>query len=128
MTIPHQAAFHHRSLFELHGTFDSAYRICGDYEFLLRDILTRDPLFIPGLTVTKMGAGGTSDRPESALTMTREFHRARRQHGLERHADWLSFPILKLRMRGWLVRRIGEGPTEVIASKYRRLTRRAGRR
>ncbi|HEY5435219.1 MAG TPA: glycosyltransferase family 2 protein, partial [Candidatus Limnocylindrales bacterium] len=37
--IPHQAAFHHRSLFERHGRFDERFRIAGDFELLLRELV-----------------------------------------------------------------------------------------
>jgi glycosyltransferase involved in cell wall biosynthesis len=60
--IPHPATFHHRTLFELHGRFDESFRIAGDYEFLLRELLDHDPLYIPEVVVD-MAAGGLSDRP-----------------------------------------------------------------
>jgi glycosyltransferase involved in cell wall biosynthesis len=36
MCVAHVGSLHHRSLFELHGQFDTTYRIAGDFEFLLR--------------------------------------------------------------------------------------------
>jgi glycosyltransferase involved in cell wall biosynthesis len=36
MTVAHVGSLHHRSLFAEYGEFDSRYRICGDYEMLLR--------------------------------------------------------------------------------------------
>lgn len=36
MTICHPGAFHRRNLFKRFGMFDSSYRICADYDFLLR--------------------------------------------------------------------------------------------
>lgn len=34
--VAHSGALHHKSLFERFGRFDERYRICGDYDFLLR--------------------------------------------------------------------------------------------
>ena len=36
MTICHPGALHHRDLFQRFGKFDTSYRICADYDFLLR--------------------------------------------------------------------------------------------
>lgn len=36
ITICHPGAFHRRDLFERYGPFDTSYRICADYDFLLR--------------------------------------------------------------------------------------------
>src|SRR6185503_12614147 len=87
MAIPHQAIFHHRSLFARHGRFDQSYRISGDYELLLRELVARDALFIPGATVVDMAAGGLADRPENRARMLRESLRARQAHGLATRID-----------------------------------------
>ncbi|MBT9174201.1 MAG: PGL/p-HBAD biosynthesis glycosyltransferase [Syntrophomonadaceae bacterium] len=36
MNVAHVGSLHHRILFERYGLFDETYKICGDYEFLLR--------------------------------------------------------------------------------------------
>ncbi len=36
MEVVHPGALHHNTLFKIHGKFDTAYKIAGDYEFLLR--------------------------------------------------------------------------------------------
>ena len=125
MAIPHQATFHHRSLFERHGRFDESFRICGDYEFLLRELKAGQARFLPGIVVTAMAGGGLSDRAGSALVMCREFERARRMHGLSRLPLWLSARLLRARCRDWLARSLGPGAAESAARTYRAL---AGRR
>jgi len=35
-TLPHQATYYHRSLFDKHGTYDTSYRIAGDYDLHVR--------------------------------------------------------------------------------------------
>lgn len=87
--IPHPATFHHRSLFERHGRFDESYRIAGDFEFLLRELVDHDALFIP-VVVVEFAAGGLSDRPGSRSLVAREVYRARYAHGLVASPPWRS--------------------------------------
>lgn len=60
MTVAHVGSLHHRSLFEKYGVFDEHYRVCGDYELLLRP---RDELrtaFLDRVTA-RMTLGGVSN-------------------------------------------------------------------
>jgi glycosyltransferase involved in cell wall biosynthesis len=118
MTIPHQGVFHRRSLFEEVGLFDVRYRICGDYELLLRDVLVKAPLFIGGPPVVAMGDGGLSNRAASNVVMAVEFHRARYTHGLTRVPTWASFRIFRVRLRAWIERTLGERAAERAARAY----------
>jgi glycosyltransferase involved in cell wall biosynthesis len=61
MCVAHPGAWHHRSLFDTHGKFDSAYRLAGDYEFLLRSAASIRPAFIPE-SLVRMQVGGISNR------------------------------------------------------------------
>lgn len=36
MTVCHPGMLHRRQLFDVHGRFDTGYRICADYDFILR--------------------------------------------------------------------------------------------
>jgi glycosyltransferase involved in cell wall biosynthesis len=60
MTTVHVGTFHHRALFERYGNFNIAYRIAGDYEFMLRPKESFKTAFTPEITVI-MRAGGVSD-------------------------------------------------------------------
>jgi len=79
--IPHQGVFHRRSLWEVHGDFDTSFAIAADYEFLLR-------IRAGGVEVRACGGsppvamtfGGTSKR--KPWVNVREFRRARRLHGV----------------------------------------------
>ena len=47
--MPHQGVFHHISLFEKFGFFDTGYKVAGDFDFLIRVILnnaTNRPVII----------------------------------------------------------------------------------
>jgi len=125
--IPHPATFHHRTLFELHGRFDERFRIAGDYEFLLRELLDHDPLFIPELVVD-MAVGGISDRPSSRSTVIREAYRARYMHGLETVPAWRSGPLIRKRVRLWATRRLGRNAVQRLEDIYRFILRKPRRR
>ena len=124
MAIPHQATFHHRSLFQRHGVFDERFRICGDYELLLRELASHDAWFVPDLVAVEMHAGGLSDRPASGVTMAKEFHRARRMHDLTRLPEALSFRLFRARSRRFLIKAIGPRATDAVAGAYRIVARR----
>ena len=124
--LPHPATFHHRSLFELHGRFDDRYKIAGDYEFLLRELLDHDALFVPH-TVTDMAAGGMSARPETDGRRAWEKWRARHVHGLTPKPEWRSPAVLRSVAYSWLVRRFGHSTAERARLAYQRL-RRSGNR
>jgi hypothetical protein len=48
----------HRSLFQDNGKFDESFHIAADYELLLRELITRDALFIDNLVTVNMERGG----------------------------------------------------------------------
>lgn len=99
--IPHPATFHHRTLFERNGRFDESFRIAGDYEFLLRELLDHDPTYIP-VVVVDMAAGGVSDRPRNRYRVAREVYRARYMHGIARAPAWRSMPLYRKLYGIWL--------------------------
>ena len=79
--LPHQAVFHHRSLFEVHGHFDEAFRTSGDYEMLLRELKAADALFVPEVVVAGYQFGGGSSAPSNSLIVLKERKRAwKRNH------------------------------------------------
>ena len=77
MTVAHVGSMHHRRLFERLGRFDETYRICGDYEFLLRAGAGLRAGFMDEITVT-MADGGISG---SGLAALREQKRAKLETG-----------------------------------------------
>ena len=102
MCLPHTGLMHHRSLFEVHGNFDESFRIGGDYEMLLRELLIGDAVFVPGLPVAGMRHGGVSSDPAGSLNMIREFRRAQIMHGLQSPGRrWLA-AFARARLRVWL--------------------------
>jgi glycosyltransferase involved in cell wall biosynthesis len=80
--IPHQAVFHHRSLFEVHGSFDESFRAGADYEILLRELRTGPALFVPDVVVAGYQFGGRSSAPRNTLLVLKERRRARKLNGV----------------------------------------------
>lgn len=125
MSLPHTALFHHRDLFRTHGDFDPAFRIAGDYEFLLRELGVRDALFLPDLIVAGMSIGGVSSSPESSEKMLREMRLATRKHGrIFPGAPWL-LAALRLKTRQILWKLLGERKARWLLDMGRRMLRKS---
>lgn len=60
MTVAHVGALHHKSLFEKHGLFDTAYSSAADYEFLMRCGPSLKAIYLSDVTVD-MQVGGISN-------------------------------------------------------------------
>jgi glycosyltransferase involved in cell wall biosynthesis len=122
MTIPHQGVFHRRSLFEKHGLFDPSFRICGDYEFLLRELKSHPARFIPDLVVSKMAFGGVSSTLANVTRIIDELERARRMNGLGGLSPYILGRRIRVRARSGLERVFGRGFADGVADLYRKLT------
>jgi glycosyltransferase involved in cell wall biosynthesis len=107
MSVPHTALFHHRSLFADHGLFDDSFRIAADYEFLMRELRTRNALHVPEVITVGMRHGGLSHSPSCQAQLLKENARARQKHGVPVPLLWsrLSF---KMGLCAWIVRLFGE--------------------
>ena len=107
MMIPHQATMHHRSLFDVHGLFNSSFRIGGDYELLLRELKDHDPLFVPDIVVAGYQFGGGSSDPENSIKVLRVVRLAQRLNGV-RFPGWFWIgSVVRVYLRLALWRAIG---------------------
>jgi len=66
MTISHPGALHAQKLFRQYGSYNTAFKICGDYELLLRPREKLKAAFMDIVTV-KMSEGGASDSISAVL-------------------------------------------------------------
>lgn len=73
MNVAHVGSLHHRLLFERYGLFDDSYKICGDYELLLRPGSSLRTAYLNAITVN-MSIGGVSG---TSLQAFRETARAK---------------------------------------------------
>jgi len=125
--MPHPATFHHRTLFDRHGRFDERFRIAGDFEFLLRELLDNDPLFIDVL-VTEMSAGGLSNRRSTYSLLLRERHRAMYAHGLDKAPAWRSGRLIRQLCKAWISHHVGQRTATRVGETYRFIARKLTRR
>lgn len=103
MTIPHQAAFHNRKIFEEVGLYDLSYTYCMDYELLLR-LKNTDFKFV-NLIIANMLAGGVSQ--ESPNEVYKEFNKVKKKHlksswlklSMDRYENMLRYRLSKLKQR-----------------------------
>jgi hypothetical protein len=78
--LPHPGLLCHRAVFAQYGSFDESFRISGDYEFLLRELLSRDAYFVPDLITVGMRTGGISSRSKTIRLGYEECRQAQRMH------------------------------------------------
>ena len=79
---PHPGLMHHAQIFKDNGLFDESFRIAGDYEFLLRELKTRDAMFVEDVIVAGIQYGGISSNIANLIRLISEDISARKKHGL----------------------------------------------
>tara|TARA_B100002019_G_C21243519_1_gene586937 strand:+ start:461 stop:1267 length:807 start_codon:yes stop_codon:yes gene_type:complete len=67
INIGHPGSLHHISLFNQYGRFNKNYKICGDYEFLIRASKTIVANFCPHYIVKMDNLGISNQRPFLAI-------------------------------------------------------------
>lgn len=116
--IPHPGTLHHRSIFEERGLFDESYRVAGDYELVLREVLLRDPVFVDRVVVD-MRFGGMSSRPAAIYETLQEVQRARATHGLRGKPARLRQALTTAWIGSWIERLFGDRAYRFFADLYR---------
>ncbi len=120
MSIPHPGTFHHISLFQDKGGFDAAYRISGDYELLLRELVEHDALFIPELVTAGMTVNGLSSTPQNMLRSLKEVRQAQKKNGI----SWLGPAYVSAYARAWIRDRLWGWVGETAARRFLDMGRR----
>ncbi|MDI9880068.1 glycosyltransferase family 2 protein [Flectobacillus longus] len=64
--LAHPGALHSKKIFEKYGLFDTSYKVCGDYELLLRPGQSLNGLYFNSVSVL-MTEGGASYEPKIFL-------------------------------------------------------------
>jgi hypothetical protein len=125
--LPHAGAFHHRSLFDLHGGFNPDFRIAGDYDFLLRALKSQSPLYVDREVVVDMREGGMSSSPRNLYLSLREIARARTQNDIKALSPLLTVRRLAA-LAGLAVMRVcGRRAGNSLVNAYRFSRRQLGR-
>lgn len=116
--IPHPGSLHHRSVFEARGLFDESFRVAGDYELVLRELLAREPVFVDRVVVD-MRFGGMSSRPAAIYRTLQEVQRARAAHGLHGKPARLRQALAAAWIGSWIQRLLGDRAYRFFADLYR---------
>lgn len=77
MNVAHVGSLHHRRLYDRYGRYDLSYRVCGDYELLLRPRERLRAAYFPHVTA-HMRLSGLSNTDDRVFTETA---RAKRDTG-----------------------------------------------
>jgi len=118
--LPHQAVFHHRSLFEARGVFNEEVRIGGDYELLLRELKERPAHFVPDMVVAGYQFGGGSSEPRNSLKILQVVRRAQQLNGITPGLLWYAAAARTwLRVALWKV--LGEQGAKRLLDRGRAL-------
>jgi glycosyltransferase involved in cell wall biosynthesis len=120
MCIPHVGTMHRRSLFEQKGKFDESFRIAGDYELLLRELITGNAAFFPEIVAVAQRIGGISTDTANFLNMLRETRRAQRMHGLFLPQSHFVKELAKEYLRRLLWKVLGEQKARKLLDQRRR--------
>lgn len=122
MSIPHVGLMHHRKLFEIHGKFNEHYRIAGDYDLLLRELKTRDALFVPDIVVAGMQYGGLGSNPKNSVLILKEIAHSRKTNSVRGIAPLWHWNYFKANLANYLSIFISENNYRTARNLYRRLT------
>lgn len=122
LCLPHQGVMHRRSLFEKNGKFDESFRIGGDYELMLRELLTSDAVFIPDIIAAGMRQGGLSSNPSSSITAMLDIRRAQKMH-TQYIPNWFWLKaMLRIYIRLLLWNTVGERAARKVVDLGRRIS------
>lgn len=121
MPISHQGVFHHRSLFDRRGTFDTSYRFAGDYDLLLGEIQENEALFIPDTIIAMHRSGGASGKAENEIRVLWELRKAQRKHGITIPPLGWATRLLAAWTHAILRRTLGQKAGMAIIDRLRRL-------
>lgn len=117
--LPHQAVFHHKSLFAGHNIFDTSLTICSDYDFLLRELINSEPLHLPNCIISNMQLGGLSNNrrnaPQAVFEQIILFRR--HVHGIPIILSWWLIKAIGIKV---LYHLMGDVVTLRITNIYRR--------
>ena len=113
MTVP-PGVFYRRDVFERNGGFDTAFKICGDFDMVLREARTHDAQYIDSVSMI-VGIGGVSWKTENKMRIMTETRASLRKNGIKGvpwhwYVTYLKMTPASERLRKWVgpfLRRLG---------------------
>jgi glycosyltransferase involved in cell wall biosynthesis len=89
MSIPHPGTFHRRQLFDRLGGFDTRLQIAGDYKLIAQSLELAEPVFLDGVRVVSMQAGGKSELRRNRVAALLEVRRVQAELGYRISPLWV---------------------------------------
>ena len=120
MSIPHVGLLHKRSLFELHGNFNESFKIAGDYELLLRELISGEAFFVEDIIVAGHRTGGLSTNPQNGLRTHLEVRRAQKLNGILLPSPKWLWQLGKVSSRPLLRRILGVERGDIVHSALKK--------
>lgn len=121
MCVPHPGSMHRKKLFSDRGYFDESFKIAGDYEMLLRELMDADAFYLGNDILVGMTHGGMSSDISNALLACKEVRRAQRIHGLVLPSRKWLLTILRVYIRIGLWKIFGESLTRKMLDVGRKI-------
>jgi glycosyltransferase involved in cell wall biosynthesis len=121
MPIPHPGALHRASLFKEYGLFNEAFKIAGDYEFLLRVFKNKEALYIPDLLSVGMRQGGISSNPYNSLDQLKEVRSAQQSNGVSGVSIYWILAVVRVYIRLIIWRLLGEATSRKLLDIGRKI-------
>ncbi len=119
MALPHQGLFHRARLFH-DRSFDTSFRIAGDYDFLARTY-AMGSIHISSTPLVCMAAGGVSSSLESMWRCEREQLCISRRH-FPKAIPWkLCLRFMRSLVYAGLLHTVGMQKTAQLANKIRKI-------
>jgi glycosyltransferase involved in cell wall biosynthesis len=120
--LPHQGVMHRNTLFMHQGFFDESFKIGGDYELMLRELIQADAFYIPRVISAAMRQGGLSSNPSSSAQAMWDIRRAQVMHGLNCPSIFWLWGMAKIYIRSLLWICLGKaGAKKIFEFKRKRL-------
>lgn len=123
--LPHQAVFHHKTLFIDYGDFDTTLMIGCDYDFLLRELIYNKALYIPDFTVSNMSVGGVSTTRCNEFKVNLERIQLYKRYTDGKHAFWILVILYWRLAKSFIITMLyylgGDSFALAITNLYRRL-------
>jgi glycosyltransferase involved in cell wall biosynthesis len=116
--MAHQGVFHSSRIFHNGHRFDEHFKICGDYDLLLRILRDEEGFFIEGFKVANMYSGGISSGFNNRKFLN-EFLRARKINKCK-YTPYIYFLQLRYFFRSVLIFLFGERYAKSINDKLMR--------
>lgn len=120
MCIPHPGTMHRASLFQRHGKFDESFRIAGDYDLLLRELMNGEAYYLDGIVTAGVRHGGVSTDESNALLAMWEIRRAQKKQGISFPPMLWSLTLIKIYIRLTLYKLVGERLTRRLLNLVRK--------